>query len=102
MGIAGLKNLCTPSYLYLILSLFLLGAMAFQNFGYANRYCVGIHSCNVPSTIMVFVIKFMYILFWTWILNLICRAGAPHLAWFLFIFPFILLFTLIAMMMSSI
>jgi hypothetical protein len=101
MAVAGLKNLCTPSYVYLVISMIALGFMGFQNFGNANMYCLGTYSCGVYSTIMVFLIKFVYILFWTWILNLMCRAGAGSLAWFFVLFPFILMFILIGMLFVS-
>lgn len=98
MAIAGLKNLCPPAMVYLILSMTVLVIMVFQNLGNVNTYCLGIYSCDVPNTALIFIMKVLYILFWTWILNLICRAGAPSFAWFLVLFPFILFFLLIAML----
>ena len=101
MAIAGLRNLCTPSYVYFIISAIALVVMLYQNVGNVNRYCVGSHSCNVSSTAIIFIIKAIYILFWTWILNLICRAGAPGIAWFLVLLPFILMFVLISLLFVS-
>ena len=75
--------------------------MAFQNIGNENTYCLGIYSCDVYNTTLIFIIKIIYVLFWTWILNLICRAGAPSLAWFLVLLPFILFFVLLAMLFAS-
>jgi hypothetical protein len=37
----------------------------------------------------------MYILFWTWLLNVICRGGATPFAWFLVLFPFIMMFIML-------
>lgn len=95
MAVAGLRNLCTPSYIYLVLSLIALILMAVQNYGNINVYCLGSYSCIVSSTLLVFLIKLVYVLFWTWILNLICRAGAPSFSWFLVLFPFILFFAIV-------
>jgi hypothetical protein len=75
--------------------------MAIHNYGNFNTYCLGSYTCNVSSTGLVFIIKILYILFWTWILNLICKAGVPQLAWFLVLLPFILFFILIALMFSA-
>lgn len=100
MAIVGLKNLCTPSYVYLVISMIALIIMAIQNFGNVNIYCVGSYSCDVSSTLLIFVIKLLYILFWTWILNLICKAGAPGIAWFLVLLPLIIFFLLIAVLIS--
>ena len=101
LAIAGLRNLCTPSYFYLVISSIFLIIVMYQNYGYTDLYCVGSFSCNVSSTMMIFIIKIIYILFWTWILNLICRAGAPSFAWFLVLFPIVLMFLLISLLMAS-
>lgn len=100
MTIAGLKNLCTPAYLYLVISMIALFIMAFQNIGNANVYCLGAYECNVFNTTLLFVLKFIYILFWTWILNLMCKSGqfGTSISWFFVLFPFILMFILIGMM----
>jgi hypothetical protein len=99
MAITGLRNLCTPSYLYLIISIVMLVVMAIQNMGSVNVYCLGSYSCDVSSVYLIFMIKIIYVLFWTWILNLMCRSGATGVAWFFFLLPFILLFIMIALMM---
>jgi hypothetical protein len=97
MAIIGLKNLCTPAYVYLVVSMITLIIMALHNIGNINTYCIGSYSCDVPSTFLVFIIKFLYVLFWTWVLNLICEAGAPMVSWFLILLPFVLFFVLIGM-----
>lgn len=101
MAITGLKNLCTPASIYLVISLIAILIMAVQNYlnGSTNVYCLGSYSCVVSSTVLIFVIKLIYVVFWTWILNLICRAGAPALSWLLVLFPFLLFFVLLAYMM---
>jgi len=101
MKITGIKDLCTPSYVYLVISTIAVIVMAIQNFGNMNTYCVGSFSCVVGSTALVFAIKVLYILFWTWILNLICKAGVPQLAWFLVLLPFILFFILVTLLFTT-
>lgn len=97
MAIVGLRNLCTPSYVYFVISVVALIIMIIQNFGNINKYCVGSYTCDVSSTFLIFLIKSLYILFWTWVLNLICRAGATNFAWFLVLLPFILFFVLVGL-----
>ena len=80
-----LKKLCTPAYVYLVISAIFLLIASFQNYGNINTYCLGDYSCDVTSTTMIFLIKVIYILFWTWILKLMCNAGAAGIAWFLVI-----------------
>ena len=98
MNIPGLKNLCTPAYVYLVISTIALIIMAYQNLGNGNMYCIGSYNCNVSSVFMIFILKALYVLFWTWVLNIICRGGAPGLAWFFVLLPYILMFILIGML----
>lgn len=101
MAIAGLRNLCTPAYVYLVISMISIMFMAIQNYGNVNVYCVGTYSCIVSSTLLIFSIKLIYVLFWTWILNLMCRAGAEPLSWFFVLLPFILFFFFIILLMNQ-
>jgi len=87
-----LSQLCTPAYIYFIIAIIGLAFAAVQNMGNSNKYNLGMFSCNVPSCIAVFIIKIIYVLFWTWVLNLICKDGHTGIAWFLLFLPFILLF----------
>ena len=100
MAIKGLKNLCTPAYLYFTISIIFLIVVYVQNYNNNNVYCLGSYSCDVTNVWLLFLLKLIYILFWTWILNLICMAGVPAFAWFLVLFPFVLMFVLIGLMMS--
>ena len=101
MKIVGLRNLCTPAYVYLVISSIALFIMFFQNVGNLNMYCLGTYNCSVYSTPLIFIIKVIYIAFWTWILNLMCDAGATNIAWFFVLLPFILMFLLIALYIIS-
>jgi hypothetical protein len=101
MAVVGLRNLCTPAHVYLVISLIAITVIGLQNVGNSDIYCIGAFSCGVTSTIMIFVIKLLYVLFWTWVLNIICSAGATNVAWFLVILPYLLLFIFILMMMIS-
>jgi len=99
MAVKGLKNLCTPAYLYFIISVIFLIVVYIQNYNNYNVYCLGSYSCDVTNVWLIFTLKIIYILFWTWILNLICMAGVPALSWFFVLFPFVLMFVLIGIMM---
>jgi hypothetical protein len=96
-----IRKLCTPAYVYLVISVIALVLMGFQNVGNSTEYCAGSYSCAVNSTILVFVVKILYVIFWTWILNLICKAGAPIVSWVLVLLPFVLMFLLIAIYMMG-
>jgi len=94
-----LKELCKPALVYFIISIVAVIFVLFQNLGDNNSYNVGTFSCRVPNTAAIFIIKLIYILFWTYVLNLICKDGHSGLSWLLILFPFILLFVIIGIIM---
>ena len=95
-----LSQLCTPAYIYFIISVLAIAIAAVQNLGNNHKYNLGSFSCRVPSCIAIFAMKLGYILFWTWILNLMCNDGHTGIAWFLVLLPFVLLFVMIASLMA--
>lgn len=84
------SKLCTPAYIYLIVSVIGILMLSFQNYGNTKKYCVGKFSCIVPSTILVFVFKISFVAFWTFILDVLCKGGYTNVSWFLVLLPFIM------------
>lgn len=97
----SLKELCTPALIYFVISIISLIIVLFQNLGNRNSYNVGSFSCRVPDTLLVFLVKFIYILFWTYILNLICKDGHIGISWLLVLLPWIAIFVIIGMIMIN-
>ena len=74
----GGYKMCTPVYVYLIISVISFLMM------------IGM---NIPgASLMMFVLK---VLVWSFILNLICNSGYTNVSWFLVLLPFILMFIFI-------
>ena len=96
-----IKSLCAPSYIYFMLSMVSIFLMALQNIGNSNSYCVGMLECEVPNTSMIFLSKIVYVVFWTWLLNFLCKKGLKSVSWFIVLFPIVLMFTLIASVFIS-
>ena len=96
-----LKELCTPAFVYFVLSMVGIIFSVIQNMGNKHIYKLGMFTARVPSTLLVFIVKIIYILFWTWILNLICKDGHKGIAWFLVLLPFILLFVIMGLVMIN-
>jgi len=96
-----LKELCTPAMVYFIISIMALFMVLLQNVGNHNSYNVGSFSCRVPNTTVVFIVKLLYVLFWTYVLNLICKDGHTNLSWLLVLLPWILLFVMIGILMLN-
>jgi hypothetical protein len=96
-----LKELCTPAMIYFVISIITLIMILFQNLGNSDSYCVGSFSCRVTNTTLVFIVQLIYVLFWTYILNLICKDGHTTLSWLLVLLPWILLFVMIGILMLN-
>jgi len=75
--------------------------LAIQNMGNSNIFSMGSFSAKVPSTTAVFIVKLVYILFWTWVLNLMCKDGHSEIAWFLILIPFIIMFMMAVFLMGN-
>ena len=95
------KNLCTPAFIYLMLSVIAFIVIAVQNFGNTTKYCLGEYECYVPNTFVIFIFKAIYILFWTFILNSICKAGYKEISWFLVLLPLLLLFIILGLIIVT-
>lgn len=96
-----LRDLCTPALIYFLISAFGIIVSAIQNMGSTRRYFFGPYSCRVFSCFVVFVVKVMYVLFWTWLLNLMCKDGHGEIAWLLVVFPFVLLMVAVFLVMEQ-
>lgn len=94
-----IEKLCTPAWLYFMISFISIIIIGIQNIGNTKKYCVGRLECVVGSTLGVFVVKMLYVIFWTWFLNVFCRAGYTNVAWFILLFPLILGFLIIALLL---
>lgn len=95
------KKLCTPASVYLFINVIIFISIAIQNFGNTTQYCVGQYKCNVPNTFSMFLFKAIYMLFWTFVLNAICKAGYKEVSWFMVLLPIILLFIIIGMVILN-
>jgi hypothetical protein len=82
---------CLPAKIYFYVSMLAIAIAIWNNLQYQHyQYKMGTFACKVPNTLLIFAIKIIYILFWTWILQLICKEGYSNLSWFLVLFPFLL------------
>ncbi len=90
-----IKGLCSPAFFYFILSCVVLVGTIIQNAGNTRKYCIGHFGCNVANNAVVFLMKIIYILFWTFVLDYICKSGYTNISWFLVLLPFISLFILL-------
>jgi len=87
--------------IYFVISIIGLVVILLQNLKNNNMYNIGSFSCRVPNTAIIFIVKLIYILFWTYVLNLICKDGHTGISWLLILLPWILLFVIIGLIMIN-
>ena len=96
-----IKELSVPAMIYFVISIIGLVVILLQNLKNNNMYNIGSFSCRVPNTAIIFIVKLIYILFWTYVLNLICKDGHTGISWLLILLPWILLFVIIGLIMIN-
>jgi hypothetical protein len=93
--LSKIQSLCTPAFIFFVLSVISLLVMLFDNIENTNQYCFGNVSCNVANTSTIFIVEIIFLVFWTWFLNAICSRGYTNVAWFILLFPYIVLFAIL-------
>ena len=91
------RNLCKPAFFYASLSILGLLLSLYENRNSKSTYKLVGFATNVGDSTLLFVFQIAYILFWTWILNLMCKDNHSGFAWFLVLLPFILLFLILVL-----
>jgi len=95
----SIKELCMPAMVYFVLSILTILIVFIQNLGNTNRYKIGNYSCRVTNTTLLFIVKIIYVLFWTYVLNLICKDGHRELSWILLFLPFFVFMLMVVFFM---
>jgi len=91
------EKLCTPAYVYLVVSVITIIVMAIQSMTSQGLYCAGTFACSTTNIYLLFFMKILYVAFWTWLLNLFCKKVSPILSWILVAGPFVLMLIFISM-----
>jgi hypothetical protein len=88
-----------PAMVYFVLSILTILIVLIQNLGNTDRYKIGNYSCRVTNTTLLFIVKIIYVLFWTYVLNLICKDGHKELSWILLFLPFFVFVSMVIFFM---
>lgn len=98
----GLTNLCTPAFIYFLLSITAVIMIGLQSsLSGPTNYCVGMYSCSNVNVVSLLALKILFILFWTWILNIICKNGNEVMSWIFVLIPLIIMFIFIGMVILA-
>ncbi len=81
--------LCNPAKFYFVISVVIYLIVFIQNITTPGKFSLGLYSCDHKQTPMILIYNALYILVWTFVLNLIC-TGSTTLSWVIILFPFIL------------
>lgn len=93
------KSLCTPAQLYLGLSVISAVGLIIQNCTDPYTLCVGSFSTPSPiHNLTYFIVQSLYVLFWTWIINKMCKKGWNKLAWLIVLFPIVAMFVIVGLL----
>ena len=95
--IKKIRKLCTPAYVYLVISVIAILAMMLQNGGHNRHFCIGEYGCDVESKGAIFIGQGLYTAFWVFVLDSICKSGYKNISWFLVLLPYVLMFIALGM-----
>ena len=95
----NLQNMCTPATIYFVISVVALVILGLYNLNTPDQLCIGEYNCYVGNNTVVFILNAVYIIFWKFILDLMCKNGYSDLSWLIILLPIILTFVFYAMIM---
>jgi hypothetical protein len=97
--LSNIKKLCTPAMIYFIISVSTLLAMIVSNIGNSTRFCMGEFECPVDNVFLIYIVKMVYLLFVTIVLDSLCKNGYASISWFLIFFPILFFFVILGIFM---
>jgi hypothetical protein len=96
------NSLCTPAQLYLGMSVLAVLTQCYQNVGNPNMFACGLMKASTPiNNIFYIAFEVLYVLGWTYLLNILCKKGYNQLSWLLVLLPFIAMFILIGLVIVT-
>ena len=97
--LSNIKKLCTPAMIYFIISVSTLLAMIVSNIGNSTRFCMGEFECPVDNVFLIYIVKMVYLLFVTIVLDSLCKNGYASISWFLIFFQILFFFVILGIFM---
>tara|TARA_B110001450_G_scaffold252490_1_gene274366 strand:+ start:86 stop:511 length:426 start_codon:yes stop_codon:yes gene_type:complete len=97
------KSMCEPAMLYLLVGVIGIVGILVQNLvnGDDGTFCVGNYECDMINKTTGLILQLIYVLFWTWLLNTLCKRGYVNVSWVIVLFPFLLYIGIISALVSS-
>ena len=97
------KSMCEPAMLYLLVGVIGIVGILVQNLvnGDDGTFCVGNYECDMIHKTTGLILQLIYVLFWTWLLNTLCKRGYVNVSWVIVLFPFLLYIGIITALVSG-
>lgn len=96
------NSLCTPAQLYLGLSIIAVVSSCIQNIGNPNVFACGLMKAQSPVNNVVYIAgEVLYVLIWTYLLNLLCKKGYTKVSWLFVLLPLIAMFVLLGLLILT-
>jgi len=92
------NSLCSPAQLYLGMSILAVLGQCYQNIGNPNVFACGLMKANSPiNNVFYIAFEVLYVLGWTYLLNILCKKGYKQISWLLVLLPLVAMFILIGL-----
>lgn len=84
-----MPGLCQPAQVYLGLSLVGMILFFFTAYDASQQFCNNSMQCQVVNTSFMMGVKLLFVLLYTWVLNVLCDRVSPWVSWVLVALPFL-------------
>lgn len=103
MNFLNRKSMCEPAMLYLLVGVIGIVGILVQNLaiGDERTFCVANYECDMINKTTGLILQVIYVLFWTWLLNILCKRGYVNVSWVIVLFPFLLYIGIISALVSG-
>jgi hypothetical protein len=91
-------HICSPSLLFLILSIIILLFSFYQNISFHSAIVLGKTRNELPMTSIVYISSGILIVIWTFLIDRMCKFGYTKLSWSFFILPLLFIIAVIALL----
>jgi len=93
------ESLCSPAQLYLGMSVFAVLTQCYQNIGKPNEFTCGLMKSQSPINNAFYIaFEILYVLGWTYMLNVLCKKSYSKLSWLLILVPLVGMFVIIGLL----
>tara|TARA_Y100001954_G_C15508986_1_gene453661 strand:+ start:245 stop:571 length:327 start_codon:yes stop_codon:yes gene_type:complete len=91
LSLPKIQNYCTPAKAYLFLTVITIAFTLVSNIGSTHTFNLGYIKAYVGNTYLAILLEIIWLFVFAWFIDWLCRNGSTNIAWFIFLFPFLLI-----------